>query len=103
CRRNGRSRQNSISNGVTRKPPQWGGRGTLASAYCAAVLAISFSKAQRPCIGRDWADAQQPIWLSLGRVAKYASDSAALVLATWPRMRTCLPRLFQWKHSAAKG
>ena len=31
---------------------------------------FSFSNAQRPSMGRDCAEAQAPIWLSLARVAK---------------------------------
>ena len=41
-------------------------------------FAISFSKAKRPSMGRDWGEAHAPIWLSFGREAKYASASASL-------------------------
>ena len=48
-------------------------RGSVARTTAAesdAYFAISFSNAQRPSTARDCALAQQPIWLSLGRVAK---------------------------------
>ena len=45
--------------------------------------------ASRCGIGEDCSEAQAPSWLSRGRVAKYASASAALTASAAPWMRTC--------------
>ena len=56
--------------GSRRKPDQCGGRGTAAMPNWAVKRATRFSSSKRPASGRDWVDAQAPIWLLRARVAK---------------------------------
>jgi len=48
----------------------FGGRGTVPTTCLAATAATRFSRAKRLSSGRDWSDAQAPIWLPRARVAK---------------------------------
>ena len=70
CRRKAPSCQNSIRMGCRRKPDQCGGLGTVPTRCFAPNSATLFSRANRLSSGRDWSDAQAPIWLPRARVAK---------------------------------
>ena len=86
-----------------RKPPQCGGRGTPPIANLAenaAALAISSALDDN---GRLWSDAQAPIRLVYGLVAKYSSDSASDIFDTGPLRRTCRSSSGQKKFAAANG
>ena len=65
-----RSCQNSIECGTTRKPDQCGGRGTTPSGNLLENSSTLRSSSARLASGCDWSDAQAPIWLSRGRLAK---------------------------------
>jgi hypothetical protein len=59
-----------MSDGMTRNPDQCGGRGTAPMPNLAVNCAIRRSSTKRPSSGRDCSEAQAPIWLVRGRVAK---------------------------------
>jgi hypothetical protein len=69
----------------------------------ASAAATFSSNASRDGIGSLWSLAQAEIWLSSGRDAKYASESAAGACVTGPSIRTCRLSGSQWKINEARG
>src|SRR5207245_2311342 len=87
--------QNSIDSGTMRKPVHAGGRGTGRRRWRRRSSLQRATSERRLASAALCCEASAASWLARGRVAQYASASAAETSSTRPSMRTCLPRRFQ--------
>ena len=103
CKRFSLPCQNSIRLGITLYPPQFSGRSMGLSDFFFKNICSIISRKLRSGITALCSEIQALIWLSIGRDAKYASDSFLLTFSTIPSIRICRSNSFQKNTNAALG